>query len=312
MTQSTAPVTASVTTSATAHVAHAVSALFVPGDRPERFLTAQRSGADIVILDLEDAVSAENKAGALAEVLAALSPTLPPNAGGPRLSAVVRISGADSHQELVTLVKVAGDSGHGLLGIMVPKAESAAQIAAVVKALPAGMACIPLIESAVGLVNATDIARVDGVTRLAFGAVDFGLDVDATHSSIFDYARAQLVIASAAAGIAAPLDSPCLSFTDMEIVTAESLRARESGCGGKLCIHPSQISAVHHSFLPTLEQIAWAHKVVELEGGAAAFEGAMIDRPVVERAKKILAVAQKAAAAQGTQLEAAAAQEKTV
>ena len=286
MTQSTA--------SATIKVAQAVSALFVPGDRPERFLKAQSSGADVVILDLEDAVSTENKFSALGHVIAALTPT----AGEPTISALVRISGADSHQEIATLVKVASASGHGLLGIMVPKAESAAQIAAVVKVLPAEMACIPLIESAIGLVNTTEIARIDGVTRLAFGAVDFGLDVDATHASIFDYARAQLVIGSAAAGIAAPLDSPSLSFTDMEIVSTEALRARGLGCGGKLCIHPSQIAAVRQSFLPTAEQISWAHKVVELEGGAAAFEGAMIDRPVVERAKKILAAAQEAGTAE--------------
>lgn len=315
MTQSTASATTSVTTSATALVAHAISALFVPGDRPERFLKAQGSGADIVILDLEDAVSTENKAVALAEVLAALTASGTPTAtaatnaatpaGGPRLRAMVRISGADSHDEITALAKVASASGHGLLGIMVPKAESAAQIAAVVTLLPVGMACIPLIESAMGLVNATEIARVDGVTRLAFGAVDFGLNVDATHAGVLDYARAQLVIASAAAGIAAPLDSPCVNFTDLQVVAAEALRAREFGCGGKLCIHPSQISAVHISFLPTAEQIAWAHKVVELEGGAAAFEGAMIDRPVVERSKKILAVAQ------GTALAAATAEGNT-
>ncbi|MBA8829868.1 CoA ester lyase [Alpinimonas psychrophila] len=290
-----------MTTSAIALVAHAVSALFVPGDRPERFLKAQGSGADIVILDLEDAVSTENKAAALAEVLAALTPSGTPTpattAVGPRLNAMVRISGADSSDEITALAKVAAASGHGLLGIMVPKAESAAQIASVLKMLPTGLACIPLIESAMGLVNATEIARVDGVTRLAFGAVDFGLDIDATHAGVFDYARAQLVIASAAAGIAAPLDSPCVNFTDLQVVSAEALRAREFGCGGKLCIHPSQISAVRISFLPTAEQIAWAHKVVELEGGAAAFEGAMIDRPVVERAKKILAVTQGAASA---------------
>jgi len=285
--------TASVTTSATARVAHAVSALFVPGDRPERFTKAQNSGADIIVLDLEDAVSAENKAGALTEVLKALTS----QGSSSEFSAVVRISGSDSRFEILTLVTVASTPGHGLLGIMVPKAESAAQIAAVVALLPVGMPCIPLIESAAGLTSALDIARVDGVTRLAFGAVDFGLDVDATHAGVFDYARTQLVIASAAAGIAAPLDSPCVNFTDLQIVSEEALRAREFGCGGKLCIHPSQVDAVHTSFLPTAEQISWAHKVVELEGGAAAFEGTMIDRPVVERAKKILAVAQRAAAA---------------
>lgn len=285
-----------VTASAAVRVAQAVSVLFVPGDRPERFVKAQRSGADVIILDLEDAVSPENKSVASAAVIAALTPI--PEGDG--VSAMVRVSGAEALHELAALATISALPGHGLLGIMVPKAETAEQIAAVLRALPTGVACIPLIESAAGLVNATEIARVPGVTRLAFGAVDFGLDVDATHASIFDYARAQIVISSAAAGISAPLDSPSLSFTDMQIVSQEALRARESGCGGKLCIHPSQVAAVHDSFLPTADQIAWAHKVVELEGGAARLEGAMIDRPVVERAKKILAVAQATQAAAST------------
>ncbi|MBK5238093.1 MAG: CoA ester lyase [Actinomycetales bacterium] len=282
-----------VTASAVNRVAQAVSALFVPGDRPERFIKAQRTGADVIILDLEDAVSTENKAVALAEIIAALTPT----ADGAVLTAMVRISGTDALHELSALAAVSSLPRHGLLGIMIPKAESAEQVASVLHALPAGTPCIPLIESALGLVNVNEIARVPGVTRLAFGAVDFGLDVDATHSSIFDYARAQLVIGSAGAALAAPFDSPCLSFKDLEIVAKESLRARESGCGGKLCIHPNQVAIVHHSFIPTPGQILWAHKVVELEGGAAQLDGAMIDRPVVERAKKILAVAHAASEA---------------
>jgi citrate lyase subunit beta/citryl-CoA lyase len=278
----------------TTRVAQAVSVLFVPGDRPERFAKAQRSGADVIILDLEDAVSPENRPAALAAIIAALAPFPVVGEGNP-IAAVVRISGAESVDELAALVAVAAQAGNGLLGVMIPKAESVQQILSVLTALPAGIACIPLIESAVGLVNAMALAGVTGVTRLAFGAVDFGLDVDATHATVFDFARAQIVISSAAAGIAAPLDSPSLSFTDMQIVSEEARRARESGCGGKLCIHPNQVAVVQQSFLPTPDQVAWAQKVVELEGGAAQLDGTMIDRPVVERAKKILAVAQAAA-----------------
>jgi citrate lyase subunit beta/citryl-CoA lyase len=278
----------------TTRVAQAVSVLFVPGDRPERFAKAQRSGADVIILDLEDAVSPENRPAALAAIIAALAPFPVVGEGNP-IAAVVRISGAESVDELAALAAVAEQAGNGLLGVMIPKAESVQQILSVLTALPTGIACIPLIESAVGLVNAMALAGVTGVTRLAFGAVDFGLDVDATHATVFDFARAQIVISSAAAGIAAPLDSPSLSFTDMQIVSEEARRARESGCGGKLCIHPNQVAVVQQSFLPTPDQVAWAQKVVELEGGAAQLDGTMIDRPVVERAKKILAVAQAAA-----------------
>ena len=285
-----------VTASATDRVARAVSVLFVPGDRPERFSKAQNSGADVTILDLEDAVSAQNKHAALQFVVAALTP----RPGVQLVTALVRLSGAEASDELSALLALATVPGNGLLGVMVPKTESASQIAAVVKMFPPTLACIALIESAIGLVNALEIARVSGVTRLSFGAVDFGLNIDASHESVFDYARAQLVICSVAAGIAPPLDSPSLNFTDLHLMAQEALRARESGCGGKLCIHPAQIAAVRASFLPTAEQVAWAHRVLQLEGGATQLDGAMIDLPVALRAQRILAVADAAAAAAGT------------
>ena len=161
-------------------------------------------------------------------------------------------------------------------------------MAEAVTALPAGLAIVALIESARGLVNAKEIAAVPGVTRLGFGAVDFGVDVDATHERVLDYARAQIVIASSAAEIAAPVDSPSLSIKDGEVVSAEALRAREFGFGGKLCIHPAQVELVHSAFAPTAEQVAWAQKVIGLEGGASQLDGVMIDKPVVDRAKRIL------------------------
>lgn len=268
-------------------VAHATTMLFVPGDRPERFVKAQQSGADLIIIDLEDAVAPENKNQALDEVIAALttgSESLP----GGRLTALVRINGAHSAQELTALRKVAETPGNGLLGVMVPKAESAQQITEAITSLPEGLGIVPLIESARGLVNAVEIASVHGVTRLGFGAVDFGVDVDASHERVLDYARAQIVVASSAAGLAAPVDSPSLSIKDTDVVSAEALRAREFGFGGKLCIHPAQVEVVHASFAPSAEQIAWAHTVIGLEGGASQLDGVMIDKPVVDRAKRIL------------------------
>lgn len=268
-------------------VANATTMLFVPGDRPDRFVKAHQSGADLIIIDLEDAVAPENKALALGEVVAALTTEAESLPGG-QLTALVRIDSAHSATELAALRKVAETPGNGLLGVMVPKAESAQQMAEAVTALPAGLAIVALIESARGLVNAKEIAAVPGVTRLGFGAVDFGADVDATHERVLDYARAQIVIASSAAEIAAPVDSPSLSIKDGEVVSAEALRAREFGFGGKLCIHPAQVELVHSAFAPTAEQVAWAQKVIGLEGGASQLDGVMIDKPVVDRAKRIL------------------------
>lgn len=272
-------------------VAKATTMLFVPGDRPDRFVKAHQSGADLIIIDLEDAVAPENKSRALDEAVAALTTEAESLPGG-RLTALVRIDGDHSAVQLAALRRVAQSPGNGLLGVMVPKAESAKQMSEAIAALPSGLGIVALVESAKGLINAHEIASVPGVTRLGFGAVDFGVDVDATHERVLDYARAQIVVASTAAGVAAPVDSPSLSIKDTEIVSADALRAREFGFGGKLCIHPAQVELVASSFAPSAEQIAWAHKVVELEGGAAQLDGAMIDKPVVDRAKRILARAE--------------------
>jgi citrate lyase beta subunit len=268
-------------------VAQAASALFVPGNRPERFVKAFLSGADVVIIDLEDAVPADEKSTALDAVVAALTTSHSEISDG-RLHALVRINSGNHSVELAALRDVSAVSGNGLLGVMIPKAETTQDIHDVAAALPRGMAVVPLIESARGLVNVEELASAENVTRLAFGAVDFGVDVDATDPSVFDYARARIVIASVAHGIPAPLDSPCLSISDDSVVLAEASHARAVGCGGKLSIHPSQIPHIHQGFYPTADDIRWATEVLEHEGSAVQVDGMMVDKPVVDRARKIL------------------------
>ncbi|MDH6423247.1 HpcH/HpaI aldolase/citrate lyase family protein [Aurantimicrobium minutum] len=266
-------------------VANATTLLFVPGDRPERFVKAHQSGADLIIIDLEDAVGPENKSMALSETVTALTTSQ----ADIRLTALVRIDSNLAAEHLAALKLVSEAENNGLLGVMIPKAETGQQIQDAVNELPAELAIVPLIESALGLVNVNEIAHVSGVTRLGFGAVDFGVDTDATHERVTDYARANIVVASRAAGIATPVDSPSLSIKDVAVVTTEAKRAREFGCGGKLCIHPAQVEPVKTSFRPSEEQIAWAQEIEGLEGGASQHNGVMIDKPVVDRAKRILA-----------------------
>ena len=270
-------------------VAAAVTALFVPGDRPERFAKAAGSGADVVIIDLEDAVALSDKPMALASTADALA------RGGVR--ALVRVNPVDSathNTEITALLALTDWPHHGLLGIVVPKAEQPASVAGLRASLPKDLALVPLVESAVGLVNALGLAQVSGVTRLAFGAIDFSLDVNADSADRFlDHARSGLVLASRAAGIAAPLDTPATEIRDEDAVAASARLARNFGFGGKLCIHPAQIAAVNAAFLPSQAEIEWARSVVGAEGGAAQVDGQMIDRPVTERAKRILAAAGK-------------------
>lgn len=278
----------SLTISGAETVASAVTALFVPGDRPERFAKAAAAGAGVVIIDLEDAVAPDAKAAALAAALEALSP----DTRGESVRALVRVNPADSDQydaETTALLAAAGTPGSGLLGIVVPKAEESGALGELRARMPGHLALVPLIESATGVVNAVELARVAGVTRLAFGAVDFALDINADGGDRFlDPARAQLVLASRAGGIAAPLDSPSTDIRDAGKVAESARLARNFGFGGKLCIHPSQLAAVHGAFAPSEADIQWARSVISAEGGAVQLDGQMIDRPVTERAKRIL------------------------
>jgi citrate lyase subunit beta/citryl-CoA lyase len=279
--------------------ADAVTALFVPGDRPERFAKAVAADPDLVIIDLEDAVAPGAKSAALEAILAALAPQSPSSAAKASTGAVramVRVNPAgspDAAAEVGALSELINRRGHGLVGLMVPKAEDPDLIAELVSTMtpPGGsaLAVIPLVESARGVMRAADLAAVAGVIRLAFGALDFRLDVSAElGSTTVAFARAQLVIASRAAGIAAPLDSPATQVADLDAVAESARMARAQGFGGKLCIHPAQVSLVRDAFRPSDAEIEWAHSVMEAEDGAVQIGGQMIDRPVVERARWIL------------------------
>lgn len=275
------------TRSAWAAVAGAVTPLFVPGNRPERFAKAAASGADIVIIDLEDAVAAGDKVYARREAVGALR-------GGARsrVRALVRPNApgtAEYDGDVRALLDLTSQAGHGLLGVMVPKAEDPEQLAALAASLPQDVPLVALVESALGLVNAVDLARVRGVVRLAFGAIDFALDIDADGGDRFlDHARSRLVVASRAAGIAAPLDSPATAIRDTGLVAESARLGRAFGFGGKLCIHPAQLAAVKEAYTPSVEQIDWARSVLAAEGGAAQLDGQMVDRPVTDRARRII------------------------
>ena len=276
------------------HPADAVTALFVPGDRPDRFAKAAAADPDLVVLDLEDAVPPEAKDAALEAVLSAL-------AARGSLCALVRVNavGTATHAgEVAALAGLAAHPGHGLIGVLLPKAEDPAVVAGLVSSLASSgsaregggdLAVVPLVESALGVLRAFELASVSGVTRLAFGGLDFTLDISADlDSAAVAQARAQLVIASRAAGIAAPLDSPSTDVRDLERVLASARAGRSAGFGGQLCIHPAQLAAVRAGFAPSAAEVEWARGVIGGEGGAVQVDGRMVDRPLVERARRIL------------------------
>ncbi|MCB1502976.1 MAG: CoA ester lyase [Bauldia sp.] len=253
--------------------------LFVPADRPERFVKAAASGADAVILDLEDAVAPAAKDAARAALAAAL----------PEAAIVVRVNAAGTpwHGADLALLDTLP-----AVGAMLPKAEDPAAVAGLARRLGEGRRLIPLIETALGLHHAAAIAAVPGVTQLAFGPADYRNDVGCDDSpEALLLARSTLVLASRLGGIAAPLDGPCFDFRDPEATAGEAHHAKSLGFGGKLCIHPAQVPAVRAAFRPGAAEIDWARRVVAAGGGggAAAVDGAMIDAPVLARARRILA-----------------------
>jgi len=252
------------------------SYLFVPGNRPERFDKALGAGADAVIVDLEDAVPPAAKSAARDAVAAWLAPAH---------AIVLRINAAGTpwFEDDLALARRAG-----VAAVMLPKAERAAEVEAV-----GDVAVIALLESAAGLANARAVAACPNVRRLAFGAIDFQLDLglQAGFDDLLAF-RSEIALASRLAGLAPPVDSPSVAIEHADEVEREARAARRLGFGGKLCIHPRQVAGVNAAFAPTPDELAWAARVVEAaraSGGAAVqVDGRMIDRPVILRAQRLL------------------------
>jgi len=258
------------------------SYLFVPGDRPERFAKAVAAGADMVVLDLEDAVSDEHKDFARTSVGEALSRS--------GFHACIRLNGADTAWfsddcELLAL--------HGVAAVMLPKTENANQISLLRSRATRQTAIIPIVETARGLHAVNNVAACAGVQRLAFGSIDLQVDlgIDGDDLELL-YARSQLVLASRVAGIAAPVDGVTLSLNDIDQLARDAERARRRGFTAKLCIHPAQVEVVNRVFNPDLKTLKWAQGVLSVasvsSSGAFMYEGKLVDKPVLDRARTIL------------------------
>ena len=261
--------------------------LFVPGDRPERFAKALASGADAVVLDLEDAVLPAAKAAARA----AVGQFLADSADAARL--VVRINDEAAPGFADDLAMLAQ---RGAAAVMLPKAERVATIVRLREACPS-VVVLPLVETARGVLDAELLAGAPGVQRLVFGTIDFALDLDLGSDPLaLDYAASRLALASRAAGIGAPVAGVTTAIDDETLLLAELARARTHGFGAKLCIHPKQVAPLHAALRPSDAELAWAQRVLAAAaaagGGAVQLDGRMVDKPVVERARRLVARAQ--------------------
>ncbi|WP_062996769.1 HpcH/HpaI aldolase/citrate lyase family protein [Nocardia mikamii] len=252
--------------------------LFVPGDRPDRFAKAQTAGADLVVLDLEDAVAPDRKDEARDYVHQWL-------AGGNR--SAVRINAAGTQWYADDLAMLAQ---HRAI-VMIPKAEEPGALLNAAAGLDSPL-FIALIETARGVLNAAALAETPEVRRLAIGTFDLAaqLGIDPADREALAAARSALALASAAAGLSGPIDGVTGSIDEPEILISDVNYARRLGFAGKLCIHPRQVVTAAAALRPSADEIRWATSVVEATTaeGVAALNGQMIDKPVVDRAHRIL------------------------
>jgi citrate lyase subunit beta/citryl-CoA lyase len=261
--------------------------LFCPGDRPDRFAKAL-AAADTVILDLEDGVGADGKDAARAAVVATdLDPA----------RVIVRVNAAGTPEHAADMTALRG-TGYRL--IMLPKTESRAQLGE----LGDEWRVVALCETALGIVNAAEIAAAPNVIAVMWGSEDLIASMrgrssrlpDGRYRDIALHARSAVLLAASAYGRPA-IDSVYVNIPDLDGLAAESQDAAASGFALKACIHPSQAAVVRRAFQAGEEQVAWARRVLDAarasagqgDSGAIKVDGQMIDAPLIRQAEAILA-----------------------
>lgn len=265
---------------------HYRSQLFVPGNRPERFEKACQAGADLVCIDLEDAVGPAEKAQARDEVLNWLAKTEHKNVS-------LRINGVDTPdgQADIAALKTCGLK---LPFIMVPKVASKSDLNDLDAALPNAVGAIfAIIESAKGLVNCEEIFAHDRVGFGMYGAIDYAGDVDCDQSwDTHLYARSRLVAAANAFDVNF-FAGPHIKVRDLDDCETTTIRLKSLGIHARSAIHPAQIPHIHIALAPSEAEIAYAEKVIAADkaagGNVVLLDGKFIEAPVVKKALRVLA-----------------------
>ena len=249
--------------------------LFVPGDRTERVHKAMTSGADAVVIDLEDAVASAAKASARAALASFVN-----TSGRP---VYVRINARDTNWYDDDVRAVLAQPQ--ITAVMLPKAEDVAGLGEL-----ADRGIIALIETAAGLARAREIAAAPSVVRLAFGTLDYCADLGMKHTRLaLQSARSEIVLASRLGGLPGPIDGVSPSVDDMTLAEDDARISLELGFTGKLAIHPKQLAALRRGFAPSESEIQWARAVQAADaGGAVKINGAMVDAPLRALAANML------------------------
>lgn len=264
------------------------SLLFVPGNRPERFAKAAAAGADLVCLDLEDAVAPAQKDNARDLVIEYLRSAA--NNVGVRINATdTRLGIADLHQLL--------ESGLAPAFVMLPKVESAHSVAQLIALLPESTQVLPILESARGLAQCNEVFALPRLQLALFGAVDYVADTGCAAAwEALLVPRVQLVQAAAAHDVTV-LDGPYADVKDLEGLADQTRRALDLGLIARSAIHPAQIPVIHEALAPTQAERERAEQVVAAfaaaTNGAALLDGQLIELPVYKAAQRLLARVQR-------------------
>ena len=254
--------------------------LYVPGDRPDRFAKAVASGADAVILDLEDGVPPARKAYARDAVAEFLTEV-------PAVPCEVRI---DTPRDVAALTALPG-----LAGLRLPKVESPAAVADVAGRAP-GIPLHPLLETAVGVEAALAIATAHpAVASIALGEADLRSDLGVNDDAGLAWPRGRIVVAARAAGLPSPAMSVHTDLSDLDALLATTVAGRRLGFLGRSAIHPRQLPVIEAAFRPSAAEVDHARAVLEtiteVNGVAVLPDGRFADRAMIEGARRILVLA---------------------
>lgn len=264
-----------------------LTGLYVPGDRPDRFEKAVASGAQLVIVDLEDAVAPAAKGWARDAAVAWLT------GGAPAGTTVqVRVN-ADDEDDLGALAALPAE-----VHLRLPKVESPEDVDRAV-ALAGGRPVTALVESAAGIEAVGAIARHPAVTLLGFGHSDLVSELGTSAEAVLDYARARILFASAAAGLPAPMLPAYPGIRDLDGLRRDTQRGRDQGWVGRVAVHPSQLATIAEVFRPADADIRRAEEVLsalERGGVATLSDGSMVDAAMAGGARRVLALAAATAA----------------
>ncbi|MGW0829975.1 HpcH/HpaI aldolase/citrate lyase family protein [Streptomyces prunicolor] len=266
---------------------HPLTWLYVPGDRPPVVTKALAAGADVVVVDLEDAVAPDRKAYARAATAELLSE--------PQLNVHVRVNALDTPwaaDDLRTLAPLPGVSG-----LRLPKVTSAEDVVAVAEKAR-DLPLYALLETALGIERAFSIAAAhSSVHGIALGEADLRADLGVRDDAGLDWSRSRVIVAARAAGLAPPPQSVHPDIRDLEGLAASCAHGRALGFLGRAAIHPRQLPVIESAFLPTSEEIEQAETIVKAaaqeEGAQALPDGRFIDAAVVVAAQRTLALARR-------------------